>query len=119
MSGEKTIETRRYNLPSKYLGKPLAIIETPGPNGKKLGNVQKASIIGVMTISSTYEYKTEAHWKREYKLHKVPINDPQYKFEVGIARWAWTVTDLIILSEPCPAPLKRGIIFAKECSVNY
>jgi hypothetical protein len=119
LSCEKTVETRRYNIPVKYLGKPIAIIETPGPRGKREANIQKASIIGVVIFSSAYEYTSESHWKSEFNLHKVPTNDPQYKFEKGIPRWAWVVKEVRNLSQPLPAPKKRGIVFATACSIRY
>ena len=33
LSGKKTIETRTYALPEKYIERDLYLIETPGSNG--------------------------------------------------------------------------------------
>ncbi len=72
MSGEKTVETRGYPLPAKYAGKPLAIIETPGPTKPRF----KARIVGVITFSHSMQYKTYAEWDADRGRHRVPANDP-------------------------------------------
>ena len=33
ISGEKSVETRSYPLPKKYVGEKLALVETPGKSG--------------------------------------------------------------------------------------
>ena len=48
LSGEKTVETRGYPLPEKYVGCELAIIETPGPRGRREAGIEKARIVGTI-----------------------------------------------------------------------
>jgi hypothetical protein len=115
LSGEKTIETRNYKLPEKYLNRELAIIETPGPNGFKHLGVSKARIIGTIVFTENYLYRSKLHWLEELTLHRVNPDDPQYKFVSNKPKWAWKVGNVKSLKNPVPAPSKRGIIFASSC----
>ena len=45
LEGTKTVETRSYPLPTGFVGKEIAVIETPGPNGKKNG-IPKSAYYG-------------------------------------------------------------------------
>ena len=113
VSGEKTVETRGYPLPAKYAGKPLAIIETPGPTKPRF----KARIIGVITFSHSIQYKTYAEWDADRGRHRVPANDPAFRFRAGKKKYGWVVKEVTRLKTPVVAPSKRGIVFASACSI--
>lgn len=115
VEGKKTVETRTYSLPKKYIGQELAIIETPGPHGKWQG-INKAQIIGTVIFEKTfrYDYKT---WKSDHLRHFVFPDDPQFKWNDKNEKWGWVVSKVNLFKEPLPAPKKRGIIFASECEI--
>ena len=53
INGDKSVETRSYPLPEKYMGEELALIETPGRYGRF-----KARIIGTITFSHSFKLLT-------------------------------------------------------------
>lgn len=115
ISGEKTIETRSYPIPTKHIGKTLAVIQTPGPRGKKEAGIKASTIIGTVVFSKCYRYASKDHWKRESNLHKVDVNDPSFKFKNGKVKWAWVIQAFQKFDKSLPAPKKRGIVFASKC----
>ena len=117
LSGKKTVETRHYPLPLKHVGQPLAIIETPGPRGKREAKISKSMIVGVVVFSKCYAYRSRQHWESERKMHLVPNDDQQFGFRSEREKWAWRVESVEVLSVPRPAPAKRGIVFANNCKV--
>ena len=118
LSGEKSIETRKYRIPEKYIQVPMALIETPGPKGKKEAGIKKARIIGIVTFGDSFKYNSKSQWKSDYRLHRVPTNDPQYKFSNSTAKWGWPILKVTKLRKPKSAPKKRGIIFASRCILD-
>lgn len=119
VEGSKIVETRSYPLPERLKGVELAVIETPGPKGKKAAGISKARIIGIITFIDSYQYTSEKHWRAEFKKHLVPSDDSLFCFSEEKQKWAWTVGKVEKLDKPAPAPAKRGIIFAKSCQVWY
>ena len=117
LSGKKTVETRSYPIPAKYIGQELAIIETPGPLGRKNGEIKTARIIGTVTFGASYQYKNLSHWKREAHLHGVSPDDRQYRFKSNSPKWAWPVLTIKQTSQALPPPKPRGIVFARQCEL--
>ncbi len=117
ISGKKTVETRSYPIPEKYIGQELAVIETPGPKGKKLAGIEKARIIGTITFKESYQYKSKSHWLKEKGKHLVNSDDPLYNYKSDKQKWAWVVDSYKPISPYLPAPTPRGIVFAKNCRV--
>lgn len=115
VEGKKSIETRGYDIPQQYLGIPIAIIETPGPLGKKQG-IEYAKTIGIVTFSETFRYKSKSHWKKDAKKHLVKEDSP-FAFGNREETWAWIISEVRELKIPTPAPTKRGIVFTKQCLV--
>jgi hypothetical protein len=109
--GKKTIETRHYSLPEKYLGVPLAIIETPGQASFK------SRIIGLVTFDSCFLYANKQQWKNDRDRHLVGENDKLFKYRSTKPKWAWTVKKVVLLTDFVPPPSRRGIVFASKCVV--
>ncbi|KYG67621.1 hypothetical protein AZI85_17225 [Bdellovibrio bacteriovorus] len=118
VSGKKTVETRSYPLPARLIDTELAIIETPGPNGKRAAGITKARIIGTITFTRSYKYKTKTHWRSEYEKHLVSPDDSLFGYRQEKEKYGWVVGMVEKLDNPAPAPSKRGIIFAKACKVG-
>ena len=118
LSGKKTIETRTYPLPEKYKGIELALIETPGPRGKKEAGIEKARIVGTIVFGDSVEYTSEKQWRKDSKRHLVDIKDSQFSWEKRDRHvWGWTVLKVTSLTNPAEVPKIRGIIFAKACEI--
>ena len=118
VSGQKTIETRGYDIPEKYRGIEIAVIQTPGPRGRKEAGILKACIIGTVVFEKTIRYKSETQWKKDFDRHRVPASDPTYKFNPNKEKWGWTVKQVSKLPKSMPPPKKRGIVFATACVIT-
>lgn len=117
-SGLKTVETRTYPIPEKYRGVELALIETPGPRGKKEAGIEKARIIATVVFGKDFQYESESSWRRDRKRHQVDVNDPQYAFNPKKEKWGWEVNKVKKLKKHLNPPLKRGIVFALDCKID-
>lgn len=100
----KTIETRTYPIPEKYLGQELLFIETPGKEGDF-----KARIVGTIKFKSCFLYKSKADFYKDIKKHKVGKDSP-YAWK-DKPKWGWIVESVKPLKKPVPAPKKKGIKF--------
>jgi hypothetical protein len=116
-TGAKTVETRSYPIPLHYLGVPLALIETPGPKGAKHAGIVSARIIGIVIFGDCFLYRNVDHWSKDIDRHLVPPGDPLFSFQEHKPKWGWVITSFKPLSQPLPAPSKRGIVFAKNCEL--
>lgn len=110
--GIKTVETRTYPLPVKYMNKELALIETPGPKGKF-----KSRIIGTITFSHTFKYNDELEWKMDYPKHRVDCDSPLYGWNKNKSKYGWVVSNVKPFKNPVDPPKRRGIIFSKGCLI--
>lgn len=117
LNGDKTVETRTYPIPPKYIGVELAIIETPGPNGKKEFGIQKARIIGTIVFSKSFKYKNREAWERDFKNHRVTSSDLLYGYSEKKEKWGWPVKKVQSLKSYRQAPKSRGIIFTSSCFI--
>jgi hypothetical protein len=117
VSGKKIVETRSYRLPEKLKNIELAIIETPGKHGKKLGGISKARIIGTVVFENSFKYKTKTEWLRDSARHLVEPDDLQFRFSPGKEKWGWVVKSVSRLDKAVPPPAKRGIRLANNCKV--
>lgn len=112
VNGLKTVETRSYHLPEKYIGEPLALIETPGKSGKF-----KSRIIGVITFSHSFQYPDKESWIEDYCRHKVEDGNILYGWNDKKSKYGWVVSDVVKLESPIQPPQKRGIVFTKNCKI--
>jgi len=111
MSGSKTVETRSYHLPLKYVGVPLVLIETPGKTGRF-----KSRIIGLITFNESFRYKSKEHWIYDYDRHMVDENDI-YGWNEYKDKYGWVVSSVERFDNPIDPPKRRGIIFTKGCKI--
>lgn len=117
-NGVKTVETRSYPLPEHYRGKPLALIETPGPRGRRDAGITTARIIGIVTFSSSFQYLSQAAWEADRVRHAVANDDPQFAYSSKKPKWGWVVSSYQHFQVPQDAPARRGIVFARTCLVT-
>lgn len=117
LNGSKTIETRSYQLPESLKNIELAVIETPGPNGKKNAGILKARIIGTIIFEDSFQYKTKKQWLSDHNKHLVEPDDELFAYTSKKEKWGWSIKSFTKLDKPVPPPTKRGIILAKNCKV--
>lgn len=116
LDGKKKVETRSYPLPEKYINQKLAIIETPGPKGKKFG-IAEARIVGTITFSGSFKYDSFEDWAEDHDRHLVSADDPTFRYTSDQEKWAWVISEVESLKRHRPAPEKRGIVFASFCEL--
>lgn len=107
LSGEKTVETRTYALPEKYLGQPMVLIETPGKKGDF-----KARMVAVVKFTGSFKYKSKAAFYRDVDRHKV-TKDSLWAWSDEKPKWGWKVEVLKTFKAQL-APKKKGIVFTKN-----
>lgn len=117
LSGRKTIETRRYPIPEKHLGRTIAIIETPGPRGKRAAGITKARIVGTIVFKGCFKYRSREHWLSDRERHCVQPDDPHFGYSDNAEKWGWEIERVSKLAKPKTPPKTRGIIFATDCRI--
>ena len=111
LSGEKTIETRTYKIPKKFVGVPMALIETPGP-----ASDFKARIVAIIVFGDSFEYATSKHFYADYEKHKVNKSSP-WRWRPGKKKFGWPVKVLKPLRTPVAPPSERGIRYTLSCEL--
>lgn len=102
---EKSIETRFYPLPSKYVGQDLIFIETPGPNGDF-----ESRMVGIIRFGESFEYKSKKQFHKDRKLHRVEEGS-LWDWKHGKTKWGWPIQELRAFSNSVSVGKKRGIVF--------
>lgn len=110
LSKEKTVETRTYPLPEKYLNQQMVLIETPGSKGKF-----KTRVKAIIIFTNCFKYKNKQEFKADVDRHKVEAgslwdwNDKP--------KWGWTVNVVKIFTKPVPLEKRTGIKFSKDVRI--
>ena len=117
-SGIKTVETRGYAIPQKYVNEEMLLIETPGKSRGLNGAPKAARIIAVIRFGEAFEYLSHEQWLRDDKRHCVKKNDLLYAFSTHKKKWGWPVVSVHKLADPKEAPKKKGIRFTQNVSVT-
>lgn len=102
----KSVETRSYPLPEKYVGEEIALIETPGRYGRF-----KARIIGTITFSHSFKYPDQRAWQDDHNRHCVTVDDPAYNWKEDKPKYGWVVSKVTKFDKPLDIRKRRGIIF--------
>ena len=111
LSGKKTIETRTYPIPRKYLGEEMVLIETPGKQGKF-----KAQMKGVIVFKECFEYLSEDEFYADSGKHYVtPESD--WAWTSTKTKWGWTVKVLRIFPKATELSGRRGIKYCQRICV--
>lgn len=106
LAGRKTVETRAYALPEKYIAKDLWLIETPGKHGNF-----KARVIGVVRFSGSKEYKSKDEFYNDTDLHLIDSDNREYAWRSEVKKFGWIVEQVQAV-EQFAAPFPRGIVYA-------
>jgi len=111
LSGEKTIETRTYPIPEKYINQDMILIETPGKKGKF-----KARMRGIIVFTECFKYKNKREfYKDSDKTCVTPESD--WEYDVTKGKWGWRV--LVKQEFDTPRPLKKrsGIVYSNGIEI--
>lgn len=106
INGVKTVETRKYPLPQKYVGETLALIETPGRYGRF-----KARVIGTITFSHSFKYPNQRAWEDDHNRHCVEVDDPIHNWKDDKPKYGWVVSQVTKFDKPVDIHKRKGIIF--------
>ena len=118
ISGAKTVETRTYPIPKKYMGIEIAVIETPGKLGGKQAGIKRARIIGTIVFGNCIEYENQRQWDADRTRHCVSQDNKDYAWNNTKRKYGWEVQTVRKFERPMDAPKIRGIVFAKTCKVE-
>ncbi|WPU65896.1 hypothetical protein [Peredibacter starrii] len=111
-SGRKTIETRTYALPEKFLNQEMLLIETPGKS-----QAFKSRIVAIIKFVSSTEYKSKTEFYKDVSKHLVDKNSPwAWKDK---KKYGWGVKVIKTFSPPIEFKGKKGIVYTKNISVDH
>jgi len=113
VSGCKVIETRFHPMPGKWVGQPLAIIETPG----KAKHFTRR-IAGVVVFAASWCYVDKAAFARDRRKHLVDPDDLRFGWQGdGRPKWAWPVQWAEVYQQPLPTGFRAGIRYARAVKI--
>ena len=107
LSGQKTVETRIYPIPRKYLHKQMLLIETPGKN-----RGFKARARAIIVFTRCFKYSSKNAFHRDHDRHLVTPHtlwDWRNK-----TKWGWEVEVKRTLEVPIVINQRRGILYTQE-----
>lgn len=109
-SGRKTIETRTYSLPEKYINQEMLLIETPGKS-----QAFKSRIVAIIQFTSSTEYKSKAEFYKDTHKHLVDKDSPwAWKDK---KKYGWEVRVIKKFPSPIEFSKKKGIVFTTNISL--
>ena len=113
ISGRKVIETRLYPMPVKWIGQPLAIIETPGKTGRFTRR-----IAGVVIFDQSWCYTDRAAFARDQAQHLVAPDHPVFGWrDDSQPKWAWPIQWVVTYAQPLPPGFRAGIRYARAVEI--
>lgn len=111
LEGKKTVETRTYPIPEKYLNQEMLLIETPGKEGKF-----KSRIVAVIKFTKCFQYKTKKEFYSQSDKHCV-TKDSAWAWSNG-EKWGWNVSVLKKIDPPQTYLGKKGIKFTLNINIK-
>ena len=102
MNGKKTIETREYPLPSRYLHQTLALYETHvevkddqvEDDQVEEDHQRDDCCVGLIQFCSCKEYTSKEQWSKDSDKHGVPFDatPEEFGWVDGIQKYGWKVS---------------------------
>lgn len=87
VNGEKTIETRNYQLPNKCKGVRIGIVEIMPKNLPS----KKPELIGEVVFVDCKEYTSKEEWEKDAPYHKVDPKDERFGWKKNKKKFGWVV----------------------------
>lgn len=106
LEGTKTVETRTYPIPEKYINRWLYLVETPGTKG----NFQ-SRVVALIRFGEPFLYKSKTAFYADAHRHRVDKDSPWRWNEK--AKWGWPILEV---RKVAATTLKQrpGIKFTKQ-----
>ena len=111
LSGKKTIETRTYPIPEKYLNQEMLMIETPGKKGKF-----KARIVAIIKFTKCTKYVDKEDFYLDMDKHCVSPDSPWAWKDKN--KYGWKVEVVKIFPSPITYAKKKGIKFTLDLNLS-
>ena len=100
-------------MPRKWVGQPLAIIETPGPARRF-----KRRIAGLVIFEPSWCYADPGAFGRDRVKHLVDVDDWRFGWKGNNRpKWAWPVRWVEAYQQPLPADFRAGIRYARAVEI--
>lgn len=99
-------------MPTKYIGKDLALIETGGAQASF-----ESRIVGIIRFDVSFEYKSKKEFESDKSKHLVESTHPTFGWKTTKRKFGWRVIAVTTLKTPVPPPKPRGIVFASRCRI--
>lgn len=114
ISGRKTVETRNYRMPLKYIGVPILVFQTPG----RQKNVSRGAV-GLIWFLESFCYSSFEAFDEDYNRHLVAKDSPDFAWDTSSQKmkWGWPVKKAIRLEEPFLCAEPRGIVFTRRVAI--
>jgi hypothetical protein len=114
IAGKKTVETRLYPLPQKYVGKRMAMIETPGRDGRF-----SSRLVGVVVFGESFSYRSRKQFYADSGRHHVfPDSDFSWDAGNGRSKWGWPIVSVERVRKTLPPGFRKGIVFSRHVPVG-
>lgn len=111
LDATKSVETRTYPLSKKYLGKPMALIETPGPSRSF-----KARVIGIVIFARCFAYKNREEFYSDFSRHQVEPTSP-WAWSARKPKWGWEISHIEPITPPRELQKRPGIIYTASVKI--
>eukprot|EP00952_Eustigmatos_sp_NYUAD-ZCMA_P013780 54359-Eustigmatos_ZCMA.PRE.1 len=94
LDGDKTIETRSYDMSIKLKGKIVVLYETGQPHrGVSLA-------VGAIQFGTSQRYESQEDWRADIGKHLVEENDKEYGWNPKKAKFGWSVKGVARFAQP-------------------
>ena len=97
-----------YPIPDDYIGKEMALVETPG----KSGNF-KSRIIAIVQFGQSFKYNSKSEFYRDADKHCVTENS-LWAWDSKKGRWGWPVKVICAFTHPIATKKRLGIKYTKD-----
>jgi hypothetical protein len=112
LDGSKVIETRTYPIPQEYIGKEMAIIETPGKSGQF-----KSRVIGLIVFGNSFKYESERDFYKDEAKHCVDRKS-SWAWDPAKGKWGWPIVKVVPFETEVPLAKRSGIKYSRNIELR-
>lgn len=116
LSGQKSLEVRRYPLPPELSGQRVLLLASTGAEGvPTFGDSIAAgqtggTVVGWVLFDGAVEYSSAAAFAADAAAHCVPPTSPYAAQEGGPTLYGWKVVASHRLAQPLPLPAMQRVM---------
>lgn len=108
--GSKSIETRGYRMPDKYLGEWVAIVQS--------NRGEKSKVVCLAYISGSFKYISEQEFRCDAAAHRIPKGHILYDWGTTPEKWGWKIAMVAGIGDPWFYKVWKGGRVWTQCSVG-